>query len=87
MYALNFSGKANNFLKKLDRHILLRVLDRLENLKVNPVPSDAVFIGREDGEKVFRYRVGDYRALYKFKESEQVILVAKIDKRPRVYDK
>ena len=62
------------------------VLDRLENLKQNPVPSDAVFIGREGGEKVFRYRIGNYRALYKLKDSEKIVLVTKIDKRPRVYD-
>ena len=86
MYALDFSNKASRFLKKLDKHILTRIVDRLENLKNNPVPSDAVFIGRENGEKVFRYRIGDYRALYKLKESEKIILVTKIDKRPRVYD-
>ena len=40
----------------------------------------------EDGEKVFRYRIGEYRALYKLKEKENVILISKIDKRPRVYD-
>ena len=52
-----------------------------------PVPSDAKFIGREEGDKIFRYRIGDYRALYKIKEQEKVILITKIDKRPRVYDK
>ncbi len=73
-------------MKKLDKHIASRIIDRLENLKENPVPSDAVFIGREGGDKVFRYRIGDYRALYKLKDSEKIVLVTKIDKRPRVYD-
>ena len=86
MYALDFSTKAKKFLKKLDKHIVIRIIDRLENLKETPVPSDAVFIGREGGDKVFRYRIGDYRALYKLKDSEKMILVTKIDKRPRVYD-
>ncbi len=87
MYVLEFSTKAEKFLKKSDKHIALRILERLENLKENSVPSDAVFIGRESGDKVFRYRIGDYRALYKLKDSEKVILVTKIDKRPKVYDK
>lgn len=65
---------------------MIRIVDRLENLKNNPIPSDAVFIGREHGEKVFRYRIGDYRALYKLKELEKVILITKIDKRSKVYD-
>ena len=86
MFSLDFSDKAKRFLKKLDKHIASRIIDRLENLKENPVPSDAVFIGREGGDKVFRYRIGDYRALYKLKDSEKIVLVTKIDKRPRVYD-
>jgi len=39
------------------------------------------FLARDDlGERVFRYRVGGYRARYKLKDSQ--VLVAKIDKRP-----
>ncbi len=86
MFSVEFSDKAKRFLKKLDKHIASRIVDRLENLKENPVPSDAVFIGREGGDKVFRCRIGDYRALYKLKDSEKIVLVTKIDKRPRVYD-
>jgi len=86
MFYLNFSDKAKRFLKKLDKYLASRIVDRLENLKENPVPSDAVFIGREGGDKVFRYRIGDYRALYKLKDSEKIVLITKIDKRPRVYD-
>ncbi len=86
MFSVDFSDKAKRFLKKLDKHLASRIVDRLENLKENPVPSDAVFIGREGGDKVFRYRIGDYRALYKLKDSEKIVLVTKIDKRPRVYD-
>jgi len=87
MFSVNFSDKVKRFLNKLDKHIAFRIVDRLENLKENPVPSDAVFIGREGGDKVFRYRIGDYRALYKLKDSEKIVLVTKIDKRPRVYDR
>ncbi len=86
MYSLDFSTRAKRFLKKLDKHLATRIIDRLENLKENPVPSDAVFIGRDSGDKVFRYRIGYYRALYKLKDSEKIVLVTKIDKRPRVYD-
>ncbi|MEK6823465.1 MAG: type II toxin-antitoxin system RelE/ParE family toxin [Nanoarchaeota archaeon] len=87
MHALEFSNQAKKFLKKLDQHIFDRIIKRLENLRQEPVPSDAKFISRdENGEKIFRYRIGEYRALYKLKEKEKVILISKIDKRPRVYD-
>ncbi len=91
MFSVNFSDKAKKFLKKLDKHLALRITDRLENLKENPVPSDAVFIGRAGeeagGDKIFRYRIGGYRALYRLKDSEKIVLVTKIDKRSKVYDK
>ena len=86
MFSVDFSDKAKRFLKKLDKHIASRIIDKLESLKENPVPSDAVFIGRENGDKVFRHRIGDYRALYKLKDLDKIVLVTKIDKRPRVYD-
>ncbi|MBI4983672.1 hypothetical protein HZC32_03440 [Candidatus Woesearchaeota archaeon] len=35
---------------------------------------------------MFRYRIGYYRALYRVKEDDKVVLVAKIDKRSRVHD-
>ena len=86
MYSLEYSTQAKKFIKGLDKHILIRITGRLENLEKNPHPSDAKFIGRgQNNEKTFRYRIGDYRALYKVKEPEQVVLIAKIDKRPRVY--
>jgi len=49
------------------------------------VPVDAKFIKREGKENIFRYRIGSYRALYKIKYSDKLVLIAKIDKRPRVY--
>ncbi|MBI1969050.1 type II toxin-antitoxin system RelE/ParE family toxin [Candidatus Woesearchaeota archaeon] len=87
MYAVDLSERAQKFLEKLDDHIRQRIEDRLRRLSEQPVPSDAKFIGREKGDKVFRYRIGDYRALYKVKEAENIVLVAKIDKRPRIYER
>ena len=86
MRRIEYSNKAKKFLKKLDKHLVQRIFNRIEKLQENPIPSDAKFIGRDNkNDKIFRYRVGDYRALYKVKES--VVLIAKIDKRPRVYDR
>ena len=85
MYSVELSQSAQKFLDKLDKSISLRIEERLKRLKEIPVPSDAKFICRDNADKVFRYRIGDYRALYKLKESDKVVLIAKIDKRPRVY--
>lgn len=86
MYFVDISQRAQKFLDKLDSHIRERIEKTLKRLENNPVPSDAKFIGRENGDKIFRYRIGDYRALYSINENKKIILVIKIDKRPRVYD-
>ncbi|MEK6946410.1 MAG: type II toxin-antitoxin system RelE/ParE family toxin [Nanoarchaeota archaeon] len=86
MHSVELSQKAQKFLEKLDKHIRDRVEERLKKLGEEPVPSDAKFIYRDNEDKVFRYRIGDFRALYKLKDKEKIVLIAKIDKRPRVYD-
>ena len=86
MVGLKFSSQSDKFLSKCNEKLFIRISKKLEDLKLNPVPSDAKFIGREENEKVFRIRIGKYRVIYTIKESEKVILISKIDKRERVYD-
>lgn len=86
MYFVDLSQNAQKFLDKLDSNLKERIEKTLKRLENNPVPSDAKFIGREGGEKIFRYRIGDYRALYSIDGNKKIILIMKIDKRPRVYD-
>ncbi|MBI3033282.1 type II toxin-antitoxin system RelE/ParE family toxin [Candidatus Woesearchaeota archaeon] len=87
MYFVDLSQRADKFLDKLPNQQKERIQDRLKRLKDNPVPNDVKFIGRDgDGEKIFRYRIGDYRALYKIKDKEKIVLITKIDRRPHVYD-
>ena len=86
MYAVELSQNAQNFLNKLDNSIKQRIEQTLKRLENNPVPSDTKFIGRLEGDKIFRYRIGDFRVLYMLNESTQTILITKIDKRSRVYD-
>jgi mRNA interferase RelE/StbE len=85
VYEVHLSEKAEKFLDKLDKHLCDRIKDRLKRLKETPIPKDSKFITREGQDKVFRYRVGDYQALYKLKDEERIVLIAKVDKRPRVY--
>ena len=86
MYSVELSQISQKFLNKLDKNLSNRIENKLKILGETPVPSDAKFLGRDkEGNKVFRYRIGDYRALYKVKDKEKVVLISKIDKRPRVY--
>jgi len=85
---VELSSDSTSFLEKLDNFLRDRIEKRLKNLTNNPISSDSKFITRDkDGESIFRYRIGNYRALYKVKEKQKIVLVTKIDKRPRVYDR
>jgi len=87
VYIVEASQQAQKFLDKLDKNLSERIIERLKKLSEEPIPSDSKFITRDDaGSKIFRYRIGDYRALYKIKEKEKIVLIANIDKRSRVYD-
>ncbi len=85
MYAVELSQHAQKFLERLDAHIRARIEERLKSLATNPYSADSKFVGRLGDDKIFRYRIGDFRALYKVKENEKIVLIAKIDKRSRVY--
>ena len=85
MYSIELSVRVQKFLNRLDYLIKKRIEERLKKLKDNPVPSDTKFVGRYKGEKIFRYRIGDYGALYKIKENQNIILITKLDKRPKIY--
>ncbi len=88
MYEVHISEATCKFLNKLDKQIKERIEERLKKLRETPVPSDAKFIRRDEkNNKISRYRVGNFRALYKIKDADKIVLVAKIDKRPKVYDK
>ena len=86
MYLIELSVRAQKFLEKLENRTKERIEKRLKNLENNSVPSDSKFIGRDNNERVFRYRVGKFRILYKIKDSQKIILITKMDKRDRVYD-
>ena len=85
MLNAEYSNNAKKFLKKSDRELAKRILDRIEELQKDPLPSDKKKVeGRKD--KVYRVRVGHYRILYVIFKEKNTLLIADIDKRSRVYD-
>jgi mRNA interferase RelE/StbE len=83
-FELAFAGPAAKFLKKAEKNLHDRIVEKLHKLTDEPFPPDAKrVIGQKD--KVFRVRVGNYRILYVVYFEEKTILVADIDKRSRIY--
>ena len=83
-FKLTIASPASKFLRKAEKNLYDRIIEKLNKLSDEPFPPDAKrVVGRE--EKVFRVRVGDYRILYVVYFDENTILVADIDKRSKAY--
>lgn len=85
-FSVKFNPHAEKFIKKLDSQNKERIKNRIKHLLVEPFPSSVERVEKYKADKVFRVRTGDYRILYIVRYSQNEILIAKIDKRGRVYD-
>ena len=83
MLDVTLDRQPERFLNKAERTLAGRFAEKIEELRKNPIPSDA---RRISGSALWRVRVGDYRILYYVRYERQTVFIAKIDHRSRVYD-
>ena len=85
MLRIELGNPAKRFLKKCDKNLYERLISEIKLLSNNSFPQDVKrVVGRK--EKVFRVRVGDYRITYVVVYEQNLILIADIDKRSKIYD-
>ncbi len=84
MFNIKYSRQAVKYLKSLDKKLVLRILNKIEKLREEPIQHDSKTV-EGYGEKLFRARVGDYRILYEVDYKNNLIGIVKIDKRARAY--
>lgn len=84
MFDIEYSKQAVKFLKSLDKKLVLRIFNKIEKLKMEPIQHDSKKV-EGYSEKLFRVRVGDYRILYEVDYKNEMIGIIKIDKRARAY--
>jgi len=85
MFDVEFSSQPRKFLKKAEKQVAKRIIERVEKLRTDPFPSDVKRVVNQK-EKVFRVRVGDYRIQYSVIYEKNLIFVSDVDKRTRAYD-
>lgn len=83
MYGVEILPAARRQLKKLPAKIQTQILDRIENLQVDPRPAEVV--KREGVEELYRVRSGDYRIIYSINDGQVFILIVKVGHRRDVY--
>ena len=85
MLEVELSSASTRFLKKVDKALARRLIERIEKLASEPFPSEAKrIINRK--EKIFRVRVGDYRIQYVVLYDRNILFITDIDKRERAYN-
>jgi mRNA interferase RelE/StbE len=84
MFSIEFSNSAKKFLKKSDKNLARRLIEKIELLIKDPFPKDVKrVINKKD--KIFRIRVGDYRIQYSVLFDRNLIFITDINKRPKAY--
>ena len=82
-WAVKWHPKAYQILKKLPKEILHRVFNRLDMVKEEPFR----FLEHYEGERVYKLRIGDYRALIDVDFQNKFLLIRVFDHRSRIYDR
>jgi len=81
MYSIQIEKNAENFLKKLDKKDAEIILNKIYSIRDNPFR----FLKRLHGDKFWRLRIMDYRAVVDVIISMNKIIVVRIGHRKNVY--
>ncbi len=82
MYSIQIEENAEKFLRKLHKKDAEMIVQKIYGLRENPFR----FLKRLQGDKLWRLRVADYRAIVDVIVSANKILVVRIGHRKNVYD-
>ncbi len=82
MYSIQIEKNAEEFLKKLQKKDAEVILNKIYLLRENPFR----YLKRLQGEKLWRLRIGDYRATVDVIISMNKIIVIRIGHRKDVYN-
>jgi mRNA interferase RelE/StbE len=86
-WELEYSANARKQLRKLDaarRNLILLWMDKNVNGCENPRLLGKALVGNLAG--IWRYRIGDYRALCEIQDNKLVVLAFNIQHRSKVYE-
>jgi mRNA interferase RelE/StbE len=84
MYQVRLKKPAEKYLNKLNGKMYRAVRSKIEELKINPLPGDAVPL--KGYSHTYRIRLGSIRIIYEIHQGELIILIIDIGSRGQVYD-
>ena len=78
MFEVEFGSPAKRFLRKCDKPLAKRLVEKIEKLAVEPFPPDVKRVQGKKGHVLFRVRVGDYRIQYAILSERNLLFVTDI---------
>ena len=84
-YTLALTSSAAKELKKLPGPLVARIVPRLESLAANPRPPGCKKM--QGGDREWRIRISDYRAVYTIDDAKLLVEVTRIRHRSGVYER
>jgi mRNA-degrading endonuclease RelE of RelBE toxin-antitoxin system len=82
MYSIEFSENSKKFLKKLGKFQADIIVNKIYSMRENPFRS----LKRLQGDKLWRLRIGDYRAIVDVIVSRKKIYIVRVGKRSKIYN-
>ena len=83
LHKVRWKRSARKELKKLDKQVVLRILQAVKKLSEDPLKSGSKKLVGSDS--IYRLRVGDYRIIYNIESSVLTIEIIKVGHRGQVY--
>lgn len=80
-YGIKWHPQAYKVLRKLPKDMIKRTLDKLDAVSNDPFK----FLEHFEGDKLYKLRIGNYRALIDIIFEDKLILVKVFDHRSKVY--
>ena len=81
-YRLAFKASVAKDLRKIPRHEVVRILERIDRLADEPRPAGCEKLS---GLERYRVRQGVYRIVYEIEDDRLVVMVVKVAHRREVY--
>lgn len=84
MYKVAYLDSVEKDFEGLDKPVVKRILDKIEkHLANDPYHLGKPLSGQFKG--LWRYRIGDFRVIYKIADQEILIMIARVGHRKDVY--
>ena len=80
-FGVDWHSNARKFLRKLSPEISERIVRKIKDIQQDPFR----YLEHYEGRNIYKFRVGDYRALIEVNFVKRILIVRVLDKRGRVY--